>query len=156
MADSSAGYYLSATHAEKKFDFISASQFYNQGLRKEPDNSKLLLGAIRSNISSGKFAEAKLHSRSLVRHGAHAPISSLMILADEIKNKNFKKAKSLLEKPDQFNNFLKAILTGWLEIGSGNIEQGLDYFEKSQYAKQLGIISQHHLGLALALSLIHI
>ena len=150
-ADSPAGSYLSAIHAEKNFDFVSASRFYSYGLRKEPYNSKLLLGAIRSTISSGKFAKAKLYSKNLVRHGSDAPISSLMILADEIKNKNFKKAKSLLERPDQFNNFLKAILTGWLEIGSGNIEKGLDYFEKSQYAKQLGIISQHHLGLALAM-----
>jgi len=150
-ADSQAGSYLSAIHAEKKYDFISASRFYSNGLRTEPYNSKLLLGAIRSNISGGNFDQATLYSRNLVKLGSHAPISSLMILADEIKNKNFKKAKFLLEKPDQFNNFLKGILTGWLEIGSGNIQKGLDFFENSQHAKQLGSISQHHLGLALAM-----
>ena len=150
-AESHAGSYLSAIHAEKKFDFVSASQFYSNGLRIEPTNQKLLLGAIRSNISSGKFVKAKLYSKNLVKIGSDTPISSLMILADEIKNENFKKAKSLLEKPDQFNFFLKAILTGWVEIGSGNIEKGLDYFENSENAKRLGYISQNHLGLALAL-----
>ena len=102
-AESHAGSYLSAIHAEKKFDFVSASQFYSNGLRIEPTNQKLLLGAIRSNISSGKFVKAKLYSKNLVKIGSDTPISSLMILADEIKNENFKKAKSLLEKPDQFN-----------------------------------------------------
>jgi len=61
-AESHAGSYLSAIHAEKKFDFVSASQFYSNGLRIEPTNQKFLLGAIRSNISSGKFDKAKFET----------------------------------------------------------------------------------------------
>ena len=150
-ANSHFGSYLSAIHAEKNFDFVSASKFYNDGLQIEPSNPKLLIGAIRSSISSGEIENATLWSKHLLKIGTQAPISSLVMLANEIKKENFKRAKNLLEKPDQFNFFLKAILMGWVEIGSGNIQKGLNYFEDSEYAKQLGYMSQNHLGLALAM-----
>ena len=111
----------------------------------------LLNGAIRSNINNGNFSNAIFFTKTLTKLEEDTPITSLLMLATAIKNEEFNKAKLLLNESNKFNLFLEAILTGWLEIGSGNIEKGLKYFNESENAKKLGSISQNHLALALAM-----
>ena len=150
-SDNNAGSYLSAIHAENNNDFSSASEFYSLSLENDAYNVLLLNGAIRSNIKNGNFSDALLFSKRLIKLKEETPITSLLMLTTAIKNEEFNKAKLLLNEPNQFNIFLKAILTGWLEIGAGNIGKGLNYFKESENAKRLGSISQNHLALALAM-----
>ena len=150
-SDNNAGSYLSAIHAESNNDFSSASEFYSLSLENDAYNVLLLNGAIRSNIKNGNFSDALLFSKRLIKLKEETPITSLLMLTTAIKNEEFNKAKLLLNEPNQFNIFLKAILTGWLEIGAGNIGKGLNYFKESENAKRLGSISQNHLALALAM-----
>jgi Flp pilus assembly protein TadD len=150
-SNNNAGAYLSAIHAESKNDFSSASEFYSNSLENDPHNIMLLNGAVRSNINNGNFSNAIFFSKTLTKLEENTPITSLLMLATAIKNEEFSKAKLLLNEPNKFNLFLEAILTGWLEIGSGNIEKGLEYFNESENAKKLGSISQNHLALALAM-----
>lgn len=150
-SNNNAGAYLSAIHAESKNDFSSASEFYSNSLENDPHNIMLLNGAVRSNINNGNFSNAIFFSKTLTKLEENTPITSLLMLATAIKNEEFNKAKLLLNEPNKFNLFLEAILTGWLEIGSGNIEKGLKYFNESENAKKLGSISQNHLALALAM-----
>ena len=151
ISDNNAGSYLSAIHAENNNDFSSASEFYSLSLENDAYNVLLLNGAIRSNIKNGNFSDALLFSKRLIKLKEETPITSLLMLTTAIKNEEFNKAKLLLNEPNQFNIFLKAILTGWLEIGAGNIGKGLNYFKESENAKRLGSISQNHLALALAM-----
>ena len=151
ISDNNAGSYLSAIHAESNNDFSSASEFYSLSLENDAYNVLLLNGAIRSNIKNGNFSDALLFSKRLIKLKEETPITSLLMLTTAIKNEEFNKAKLLLNEPNQFNIFLKAILTGWLEIGAGNIGKGLNYFKESENAKRLGSISQNHLALALAM-----
>ena len=151
ISDNNAGSYLSAIHAESNNDFSSASEFYSLSLENDAYNVLLLNGAIRSNIKTGNFSDALLFSKRLIKLKEETPITSLLMLTTAIKNEEFNKAKLLLNEPNQFNIFLKAILTGWLEIGAGNIGKGLSYFKESENAKRLGSISQNHLALALAM-----
>ena len=150
-SNNNAGAYLSAIHAESKNDFSSASEFYSNSLKNDPYNIMLLNGAIRSNINNGNFSNAIFFTKTLTKLEEDTPITSLLMLATAIKNEEFNKAKLLLNESNKFNLFLEAILTGWLEIGSGNIEKGLKYFNESENAKKLGSISQNHLALALAM-----
>jgi len=150
-SNNNAGAYLSAIHAESKNDFSSASEFYSNSLENDPHNIMLLNGAVRSNINNGNFSNAIFFSKTLTKLEENTPITSLLMLATAIKNEEFNKAKLLLNEPNKLNLFLEAILTGWLEIGSGNIEKGLKYFNESENAKKLGSISQNHLALALAM-----
>jgi Flp pilus assembly protein TadD len=150
-SDNNAGSYLSAIHAERSNDFSSASKFYSLSLENDAYNVLLLNGAVRSNIKNGNFSDALFFSKRLIKLKEEAPITSLLMLTTAIKNEEFNKAKLLLNEPNQFNIYLEAILTGWLEIGAGNIGKGLDYFKESENAKKLGSISQNHLALALAM-----
>ena len=150
-SDNNAGSYLSAIHAERNNDFSSASKFYSLSLENDAYNVLLLNGAVRSNIKNGNFSDALFFSKRLIKLKEEAPITSLLMLTTAIKNEEFNKAKLLLNEPNQFNIYLEAILTGWLEIGAGNIGKGLNYFKESENAKKLGSISQNHLALALAM-----
>ena len=150
-SDNNAGSYLSAIHAERNNDFSSASQFYSLSLENDAYNVLLLNGAVRSNIKNGNFSDALFFSKRLIKLKEEAPITSLLMLTTAIKNEEFNKAKLLLNEPNQFNIYLEAILTGWLEIGAGNIGKGLNYFKESENAKKLGSISRNHLALALAM-----
>ena len=150
-SDNNAGSYLSAIHAESNNDFSSASEFYSLSLENDAYNVLLLNRAIRSNIKNGNFSDALLFSNRLIKLKEETPMTSLLMLTTAIKNEEFNKAKLLLNEPNQFNMFLKTILTGWLEIGAGNIGKGLNYFKESENAKKLGSISRNHLALALAM-----
>ena len=150
-SDNNAGSYLSAIHAERNNDFSSASKFYSLSLENDAYNVLLLNGAVRSNIKNGNFSDALFFSKRLIKLKEEAPITSLLMLTNAIKNEEFNKAKLLLNEPNQFNIYLEAILTGWLEIGAGNIGKGLNYFKESENAKKLGSISRNHLALALAM-----
>ena len=150
-SDNNAGSYLSAIHAERNNDFSSASKFYSLSLENDAYNIFLLNGAVRSNIKNGNFSDALFFSKRLIKLKEEAPITSLLMLTTAIKNEEFNKAKLLLNEPNQFNIYLEAILTGWLEIGAGNIGKGLNYFKESENAKKLGSISRNHLALALAM-----
>ena len=150
-SDNNAGSYLSAIHAERNNDFSSASKFYSLSLENDAYNVLLLNGAVRSNIKNGNFSDALFFSKRLIKLKEEAPITSLLMLTTAIKNEEFNKAKLLLNEPNQFNIYLEAILTGWLEIGAGNIGKGLNYFKESENAKKLGSISRNHLALALAM-----
>ncbi|MBC8408211.1 MAG: tetratricopeptide repeat protein [Rhodobacteraceae bacterium] len=150
-SDNNAGSYLSAIHAERNNDFSSASKFYSLSLENDAYNVLLLNGAVRSNIKNGNFSDALFFSKRLIKLKEEAPITSLLMLTNAIKNEEFNRAKLLLNEPNQFNIYLEAILTGWLEIGAGNIGKGLNYFKESENAKKLGSISRNHLALALAM-----
>jgi hypothetical protein len=150
-SDNNAGSYLSAIHAERNNDFSSASKFYSLSLENDAYNVLLLNGAVRSSIKNGNFSDALFFSKRLIKLKEEAPITSLLMLTNAIKNEEFNKAKLLLNEPNQFNIYLEAILTGWLEIGAGNIGKGLNYFKESENAKKLGSISRNHLALALAM-----
>ena len=150
-SDNNAGSYLSAIHAERNNDFSSASKFYSLSLENDAYNVLLLNGAVRSSIKNGNFSDALFFSKRLIKLKEEAPITSLLMLTTAIKNGEFNKAQLLLNEPNQFNIYLKAILTGWLEIGAGNIGKGLNYFKESENAKKLGSISRNHLALALAM-----
>ena len=101
-----------------------------QYIENDAYNVLLLNGAVRSNIKNGNFSDALFLSKRLIKLKEEAPITSLLMLTNAIKNEEFNKAKLLLNEPNQFNIFLKAILTGWLEIGAGNIEKGLNDFKE--------------------------
>jgi Flp pilus assembly protein TadD len=153
-ANSNSGDYLSAIHADRNNDFLSASKFYSRSLKNDSSNVMLLRGAIRSNIYFGNFSDAIYYSEKLNKFEKvkeYGTITSLLTLTNKIKNAEYNQAKKLLHQPSKFNLFLTAMLTGWLEIGSGNIKKGLKYFNESENAKKLGAISQNHLALALAM-----
>ena len=123
-ANSNSGDYLSAIHADRNNDFLSASKFYSRSLKNDPSNVMLLRGAIRSNIYFGNFSDAIYYSEKLNKFEKveeYGTITSLLTLTNKIKNAEYNQAKKLLHQPNKFNLFLTAMLTGWLENGSENI-----------------------------------
>jgi tetratricopeptide (TPR) repeat protein len=116
---------LSAWAKARAADTIGASgqaaQGYAAALAFSPDNEVLAARALSQAMAAGDMALALRAATILERKGQLAPDARLLLLADALKRKNWKRAGAYVDQvqKDEIFGFMAPVLRAWIAHGSG-------------------------------------
>lgn len=118
-AGSGFGSYLAARHAERERDFTSAAQFMMEALEHDPDNLELLHRTHLLLLGDGRFDEAAMLARQIVRAGVSSPFASLTVAVAQVRAGDFAGAESSLKDlpPTGANRVVVPLMRAWIAAG---------------------------------------
>jgi tetratricopeptide (TPR) repeat protein len=117
------GAYLSGQHALQINDIRSASRFFDQVLRRAPDNPNLMRRAFMLRVEDGRIADALDLAPSLVDdNGGASAVARLTLIIDATKRGDHETALALIDAlPDtRLNGILQPLLGAWSAFGAGD------------------------------------
>jgi tetratricopeptide (TPR) repeat protein len=145
-----AGAYLAARIAGSRDDFREASNWYTRALIADPSNSALMEGAVIAHIAAGNFEAALAVARRLQQSGAKSQPADLILIADQAKRGDFSAMIADLEAGRSVGMLLDGLVRAWAELGTGQMSNAVEQFEKLAETKGLEAFGLYHKALALA------
>lgn len=143
------GAYLAARVAGVNGDFREAGHWFRQALAADPENISFMEGAIVALICAGNIPPALEISRSLDAAGGEAQPMAMALIADQTKRGDFSGLLDDLRAGRSAGKLTDGLLLGWAELGSGQISEALEEFDKVIATRGLEIFGQYHKALAL-------
>ena len=145
-----AGAYLAARIAGSRDDFREASNWYTRALIADPSNSGLMEGAVIAHIAAGNYEAALAVARRLQQSGAKSQPADLILIADQAKRGDFSAMIADLDAGRSVGMLLDGLVRAWAELGTGQMSDALEQFEKLAETKGLEAFGLYHKALALA------
>ncbi len=145
-----AGAYLAARIAGSRDDFREASNWYTRALIADPSNSGLMEGAVIAHIAAGNYEAALSVARRLQQSGAKSQPADLILIADQAKRGDFSAMIADLDAGRSVGMLLDGLVRAWAELGTGQMSDALEQFEKLAETKGLEAFGLYHKALALA------
>lgn len=150
-ADSLAGSYLSASHANLQNDYRAAAQFYEKALNRDPKNTFLMQNALLALVAKGDVDRAITIADRLQKAEATTQLTDLVLLSEAIKSEDFDAAARILARGEEsFTPLLHGLMSGWVALGRGKMASASEQFDKMQEPDALRLFGQYHKSLALA------
>lgn len=149
-ADEDAGAYLAARSAVIASDYREAATWFNRALLVDPGNPRLLDGALVGRISLGDFQGAKVIADQVVALDLKSQASSIALIADQAKRGAFEEILQAQADGHRINDAMDQLVAAWAKVGSGNMTEALDGFDKIAATKGLEAFGLYHKALALA------
>lgn len=146
----SAGAYLAARAAAQQNDFALAAQWYGAALQADPANSDLLQGALVAHAALGDIdAAAKLALR-LKKIGSVSQIGQMVLVADDALRGDYAAVLKGQVNGPSIGTLLDGLVTGWAQVGSGQMSQAMDTYDKMIITSGMEAFGVYHKALALA------
>jgi tetratricopeptide (TPR) repeat protein len=145
-----AGAYLAARIAGSRDDFREASNWYTRALIADPSNSGLMEGAVIAHTAAGNYEAALAVARRLQQSGAKSQPADLILIADQAKRGDFSAMIADLGAGRSVGMLLDGLVRAWAELGTGQMSDALEQFEKLAETKGLEAFGLYHKALALA------
>lgn len=117
------GAYLSGRHALQINDIRSASRFFDQVLRRAPNDPDLMRRAFMLRVEDGRISDALDLAPDLVDDkGGAAAVARLTLIIDATKRGDHETALTLIDAlPDtRLNGLLRPLLGAWSAFGAGD------------------------------------
>jgi tetratricopeptide (TPR) repeat protein len=128
---SSLGSYLAGHYARAVNDTGAAASYFDRALSTDPDNLALLQRTLLLKLADGRIGDSLELARRSVRVNPRAGFAHLVLVADDIKTGNYAGARARLEAAPraEFDALLRPLLTGWAQVGVGDIDGALKSIE---------------------------
>lgn len=130
----------------------AAAVSYARLLQESPDDKRLALRTYRQALTAGNYRLASLAAQQLDRTKALPPDAVLMLLADAVEARDWKRASAVISRieREQVFGFLVPVMRGWVAYGakSGDPVKPVAPASNSQLANAYA--RDHHLLIALA------
>lgn len=149
-SDGLAGAYLAARQASVASDFASAATYYTQALVRDPGNPVLLENAVLAQVGLGSIDRALPIARILKQGGSTSQIADLVLLADQLKRKDYDGIAADFAKGRDLGPLLTGLVQAWADLGRGDTEKALAGFDTLAKGAGLGSFAMYHKALALA------
>lgn len=149
-AESLAGAYLAARHADYAGDFTAMVKYGARALAHDPDNLELMEGLLVAKIGLGQFEQAVPVARRLQGLTDNNQIAGLALLANAIQAKDWEAVQAALEAGTTIGEVLDNLVRGWALVGLGQAPEALQTFATMDRGGDPGQFATYHRALALA------
>jgi tetratricopeptide (TPR) repeat protein len=144
-----AGAYLAARIAETQNDFRAAAHWYDRGVQADPENPRLLEGAILAELGAGDLARAAEAARQLNALGGEpSQLADFALFADETQREDY---AAILAAPERdLGDLVNKLVAAWAKVGQGSMSEALADFDALIQTRGLEAFGLYHKALALA------
>ncbi len=150
-ATSLAGAYLAANQANRDNNYDAAARYYTLALTRDPNSPFLLQNALLTYVAKGDVKRSTAIARKIADGPLGSQLADLVLLSDAIKEEDYSKAAEILQKGEQrFSPLLFELLSGWVQLGQGQITATVKRFDAMTSPKAMQLFGQYHKALALA------
>ncbi|WP_299814557.1 tetratricopeptide repeat protein [uncultured Jannaschia sp.] len=130
QAQGVAGPYLAARIAGFTNDYVAASEYYAQLIRRDDSNAQALENAIIINSVLGEFGEAAEIAEDLEALDQRSQFASGAKLVQALLEERFDDAQTLLDQEEGVGGaLLDGLLRAWIAIAAGETTAGLAQFD---------------------------
>ena len=113
------GSYLAARHAQQMRDYVSAADFMDRALARDPENFDLRRRTFALRVSEGHIADAAALAKEVAERDRNAGLAQLVLLLEDVKSGNFgaaaERARALPSEGAQ--RLATPLLVAWCEMG---------------------------------------
>ncbi len=150
-AEGLAGAYLAANQANRDNNYDAAARYYTLALTRDPNSPFLLQNALLTYVAKGDVKRSTAIARKIADGPLGSQLADLVLLSDAIKQEDYSKAADILQKSEQrFSPLLFELLSGWVQLGQGQITATIERFDGMTSPKAMQLFGQYHKALALA------
>ncbi|WP_424938952.1 tetratricopeptide repeat protein [Aliiroseovarius sp. S253] len=128
-ADSAAGAYLAARHADLSRNFPEMVEFGTRAIAKDPENLDVLEGLIVAQIALGKLDDALPYARRLASVSEGNQIAALVLLGEALKSDDWDTATGLVGSKVSIAPVIDQMIQAWIRIGQGKMSDALTIFD---------------------------
>ena len=147
-----AGNYLAATAADYRGDFAAGAKYLNRLLSRDPNNQRILDRALFFNIASGDTRASVSIARKLEAAAPRASrFGSLVLAVEAFKEGDMRTLEGLVTGKTPFPPLVQDMLTGWMHMENGNVEEALAFFDRPADSDARRAYNQYNKALALAI-----
>lgn len=151
QAQGLAGAYLAANQANRDNNYAEAAKYYTQALMRDPSSPFLQQNALLTFVAKGDVKRATSIARKIADGDLGSQLADLVLLADAITKDDFRTADTILRTgKDRFNPLMFGLLTGWVQLGLGQMSDAVEQFDSMQNPTAMRLFAQFHKALALA------
>jgi len=151
QAQGLAGSYLAGNQANRDNNYAEAAKYYTQALMRDPSSPFLQQNALLSFVAKGDVKRALGIARKVAAGDLGSQLADLVLLADAITKGDYSEAASILRKGEErFNPLMHGLLSGWVQLGLGNMSDAVKQFDSMQNPTAMLLFAQYHKALALA------
>lgn len=118
------GSYMAASHAIELKDIEAASEFFNEALKREPDNPVILAEAFEFEVTEGNFPAALRLADRLDSLGAANAPAEIFLALEAFKKRNWQAARAHLASVRGLglDSLIAPLLKGWMLTIEGDLE----------------------------------
>lgn len=151
VAQGLAGAYLAGNQAARDNNYDAAARYYAMALARDPNNPYLLQNALLAYVARGDVDRAQAVARKVADGQIGSQLADLVLLAEAVSNGDFDAAKAVLDDGnDRFSPLLSGLLSGWIELGRGQMTAATERFDAMDSPTAMRLFGQYHKALALA------
>ncbi|MCE3232268.1 MAG: repeat-containing protein [Rickettsiaceae bacterium] len=134
------GDYVSGGYALRNDDTQKAASIFAKGLKKDPDSAIMLKGNYLALLKLGKINRSVDSARKYLEQGKIDPVMAILLSAHEINNKEYARAKAVLDRLDKAYELgiassvgmvIVPFLKAWALAGQGKFDQAYEYQESA-------------------------
>ncbi len=151
QAQGLAGAYLAGNQANRDNNYAEAARYYTEALSRDPSNPYLLQSALLAFVAKGDIDRATSIARKVASGELGSQLADLVLLSEAINDGDFVEALAILDDgKDQFSPLMYGLLSGWVELGLGQMTETLQQFDAMKTPTAMYLFGQYHKALALA------
>ncbi|SPF75160.1 Beta-barrel assembly-enhancing protease [Aliiroseovarius pelagivivens] len=128
-ADSAAGAYLAARHADLSRSFPEMVEYGTRAIAQDPENLDVLEGLIVAQIALGKLDDALPYARRLASVSEGNQIAALVLLGDALADDDWDTATELVGTKVSIAPVIDQMIQAWIRIGQGKMSDALTIFD---------------------------
>ena len=148
--DGDAGAYLAASVAASQSDYKSAAAWYARAVLADPANPALLDGAVISYLGVGEMGLAAEMARRLIDTGTKSQTAYLALIAKNARADDYTAILKDAAAGNSAGALMDDLVVAWANLGSGQMSQAIETFDKIAKTKGLEAFGLYHKALALA------
>ncbi len=143
------GQYLAGRFARSIGDTTSASRYYSQVLKRDPDNSDILTRAFLLMLADGRIEDATILAHKIAEVSQRSSLASQVIAVERIAGGDYVGAVDLLRKASRsrMNALIVPLVEAWAQVGVGEGDESLRTLDFLKKKKGYTLFRTYHTAL---------
>ncbi len=147
-ADSPAGVYLAARHAEASGDLTASAHYQRRAVSFNPGNDDMRRVAVLYSVLAGEMRSAMRMARPLLQKEGDVRLAARVAIADAMRRDEYDRVADLVEKSGENLTTIERVLAlGWAQYGLGELDAARETFAAKEEPAIVQIVAGYHSGL---------
>ena len=142
--------FVRGRYASLRADSASSAAFYQQALKRAPDDQEILERAVTRTLIAGDVRAAAALERSAEKSGAVTSLGQLAIAADALARKDYKIRKEAAAPGDPagpFNQVISLSMRAWTRVGAGDVDGAASYLRAASSGSTLDRLNDYQIAM---------
>lgn len=146
------GAYLAGRIALSNSDYADAAQYYQDALRRTPNNPGLMEDLVLAELALGRVDRAGPVAEQMEDMGLRSQIAHMVAVARLVDQGDFDTLLTRDPETRGIGPLVDGLVAGWAEIGNGSVQSGLARFDAVATQEGLRSFALYQKVLALAMA----